>query len=108
MLHYRYYLGLVAQGNPWLKGGRQVEASHKITADIDNIRTAWRSAVRCRDSAALAQAAEAYWLYIEFNGYLAQGEAAFREAAEVFLPDHKEQALAGFLLTAQGSLLGRQ
>ena len=69
---------------PWLKGGRQFEAGQLIATDIDNIRAAWYRAVQRGDNAAVAQAAEACWLYSEFSGYLAPAEAAFRKAADAF------------------------
>lgn len=106
-LHHRFYLTLLAQVLPWLKGGRQLEGNHKITADIDNVRGAWSRAVDRRDREAIHAAAQAYWLYHEFIGQLAQGEAAFRAGVEAFNPA-EDQALAGFLLAALGSMVGRQ
>jgi predicted ATPase len=106
--HHRYYLELVAQMSPWLKGGRQVEAAQTMNTDIDNIRWGWRRALQREDRQAVLQAAEAYWLYNEFRGTLAQGEAAFRKAAEKFPPQQDDLVLAGFVRAAQGSLLARQ
>lgn len=106
--HHRYYLDLLARKLPWLKGGRQVEAANEITAEIDNIRAAWRSAVERGDSVAVAQAVEAYWLYCEFRGLLAQGETAFAQALEARPLFDGQPALEGFLRAAQGSLAGRQ
>jgi serine/threonine protein kinase/predicted ATPase/DNA-binding SARP family transcriptional activator len=106
--HHRYYLKFVAQATPWLKGGRQIEASHKIISDIDNIRSAWRRAVQQRDFDPLFQAAEAYWLFHEFSGFLMQGEAAFRLAADSMELDQPDNGFHGFFRVAQGSLLARQ
>jgi serine/threonine protein kinase/DNA-binding SARP family transcriptional activator len=106
--HYRYYLELVAQVTPWLKGGRQIEASLKISTDIDNIRAAWRRAVERGDLDPLARSAEAYWLFHEFTGFLAQGEAAFRLAADRLEPGPFNKGSIGFFRAAQGSLLARQ
>jgi tetratricopeptide (TPR) repeat protein len=93
---------------PWLKGGRQFEASQEITTDIANIHAAWHSAVQHGDRQAILRAAEPYWLYHEFRGLLAQGEASFREAAEAITDEASDPVLAGFLWAAHGSLLSRQ
>ena len=107
--HYHYYTAFLQQQVEGLKGGAQLEALRLITADIDNVRSAWQRAVEARDSMALEQAAECLCLYSELRGALAEGETAFRQAAAAFDPEQveiiiEETSLSGFLLVGQGSL----
>lgn len=105
--HHRYFLEWMGQMGPWLKGGRQMEANQKIIPDLANLHAAWHSAVGQGDHPALLQAAEPYWLYHEFRGLLAQGEASFRLACESITDQAADPVLSGFLLAAHGSLLSR-
>lgn len=106
--HYTYYLTALAKMTPWLKGGRQREATSIITSDVDNIRAAWCGAAADGESALIGQAAEAYWLFNEFRGTLAEGTANFRKAVNSFLPVEDQPALAGFLLAGLGDMEARQ
>lgn len=104
--HYHYYTAFLRQKTEALKGSHQKETLEAISADIDNVRAAWHRAIEHRDSAALEQATECFYLYCEIRGALDEGEAAFRQAAQAFTADttiSQEQAiLQGFLLVGQG------
>lgn len=106
--HYHYYLATLAKMTPWLKGGRQREATSIITSDVDNIRVAWCGAASDGEAALIGPAAEAYWLFNEFRGTLAEGTANFRKAVNSFLPVEDQPALAGFLLAGLGDMEARQ
>lgn len=106
--HHKYYLSLLGDLASWFKSDRQYEAVKAITADIDNVRWGWLNAILERDMDMLAQASEGYWLYNEFRGLLAEGEAAFHGAAAVVASSPEYMGLTGFLLAAQGCMISRQ
>ena len=110
--HCRYYTAFMKQQEREIKGGAQLEAVQRITADIDNVRNAWRRAVERRDLQAIEKAAESLFLYSEMRGDLVEAEAVFRRAATTLLdannqnPDmairEAQERLIGYLLVLQG------
>lgn len=110
--HADFFLRSVSKRESELKGGRQLEALRDMSADIDNIRAAWRRAVERRDVHAIAGAAEGFCLYHEIRGALVDGEAAFGQAADSLAQpwragdrgDVASDGLRGFLLACQGTL----
>jgi predicted ATPase len=105
--HSRYHLSMLAERTGDIKSGRQQEAMAEIVEEIDNVRAAWQRAVRTADTAAVAQAAEAFWLFNEYRGTVREGEAVFQEAADRFLLIPYQAGLAGFLMAGQGCLAAR-
>jgi tetratricopeptide (TPR) repeat protein len=107
--HYRYFTAFLLQRVDDLKSGSQLDAVRLISADIDNVRSAWQWAIDAKDRVALERAAECLYLYSEIGGALVEGETAFRQAVDAFNLDQAEltaaeTSLKGFLLVGQGSL----
>lgn len=110
--HFWYYTAFMKQQEKEIKGGTQLDAVYRITADIDNVRSAWRRAVERRNLQAVEQAAESLFLYSEMRGELVEAEASFGQAAtalsgaidldaEITIRQTQER-LIGFLLVLQG------
>jgi len=114
--HSDYYITVLRERAVVIKEHRQQETLADIAADIDNVRVAWDHAVARRDWPAIDPVAECYWLFCEFRGALAAGEAAFRHALQALAPGAPARsdppgdgaALAGFLMAGAGCLQGRQ
>lgn len=80
--HSAYYCQVLADRAGDLKGSRQMEALAEITADIDNVRSAWQRAADRVEAARLKQALEGIRLFYEFHSRLEEGEWACRLAAD--------------------------
>jgi serine/threonine protein kinase len=93
----RYYLGLLEQLTPRLKGGDQLEALNSIETDFENTRAAWNDALRRADAASIQQALEGLYLFLTFRNRFMDGEQLFRAARAVW-PAAGENLLAGMLL----------
>ena len=82
--HSRYYLELLAQLTPKLKGYGQLEALNLIDTDFENIRAAWNWAVEQGNAAMLEPAVEGLYLYLTFRNRLMDGEQLFGLARQVW------------------------
>jgi mycothiol synthase len=80
--HSRFYLQWLAEQDGDLRGSRQKEALTVVAAKIANVRAAWKWALARRQPEALYRAAFPLFYFYEVRGLLAEGEAAFRLAAE--------------------------
>ncbi|MBV7339945.1 hypothetical protein KFU94_69405 [Chloroflexi bacterium TSY] len=116
--HCTYFAAFVEQRILAFKTGQQKESLVAFTTDIDNIRSAWNSAIACENWQAVAQMAECFWILGEYQGALREREVALQQAVtvlrtisaqteETILKTEQEQ-LSGFLLAEQGYLCGRQ
>jgi hypothetical protein len=94
----RYYLELVAQITPKLKGFGQLDALDLLDTDFDNIRAAWTHALKARDAAGVDAAIEGLYLYLGFRSRLMDGEQIFAAARQAWRADENAPLMAGRLL----------
>jgi serine/threonine protein kinase len=95
----QYYLGLLAQLEPKLKGQGQLDALTQIENDFENIRAAWTMALKEADAQAIEQALEGLYLFLTFRNRFMDGERLFRTARQVWSADGDHPSLlAGKLL----------
>ncbi|MCP4360909.1 MAG: hypothetical protein GY796_23115 [Chloroflexi bacterium] len=78
--HARYYLAFLAQRLPDLLGGRQMTALLEITAERNNIHTAWQWAVEKQEWSAINDTLEALHQFCVMQGRHAEGIALFQQA----------------------------
>lgn len=108
--HADYYLTFLHQRTDHLKGERQKETLDEITAEIDNIRAAWRRAIDQRNMAALDKSQESLFHFYEYRGWYQEGKTTFEQAVER-LRDEDETVVQAQLLRGLGwfqSRLGRK
>jgi predicted ATPase/DNA-binding SARP family transcriptional activator len=122
--HRDYFIAFLEARTGGVKERRQFETLAEITADIDNVRLAWRGAVANRESEAIERSAECLFIYHLYrNGYdeglLEFGRAVSTFAAlpdahagdvwpkELFIPDEKKNLL-GLLLAGYGYFLAHR
>ncbi|MCB0155157.1 MAG: AAA family ATPase, partial [Anaerolineae bacterium] len=79
--HSDYYLTLLQTREPALRSHRQKEALAELNADLDNIRTAWETAVAHEEIDRLHRAAFPLWYFYNLRDSLREGEGAFGQAA---------------------------
>ncbi|MEO8396276.1 MAG: hypothetical protein ABI700_25010, partial [Chloroflexota bacterium] len=89
----RYYLELLVQLTPKLKGFGQLEALNRIDSDFENIRAAWNWAVKRQDVAAIDVAVEGLYLYLTYRNRLMDGEQMFGAARQVWTADGDNPSL---------------
>lgn len=95
----RYYLGLLAQLAPRLKGYGQLEALDLIDTDFDNIRASWNLAVKAGDAAHIEAAIEGLYLYLTYRNRAMDGEQLFGAGRQAWRADGAAPpALAGKML----------
>ncbi len=80
--HAIYFTDYVRDLLPLILDDRQLEATAKITADIENIRAAWLWAAEHVHAEALAKASHALSNYYQFKGRYTEGYTLFSKAAE--------------------------
>lgn len=85
--HSDFYLKRVQDREPALKSLRQKEVLAELSADIDNIRTAWEWAVARLKLTELRQAARCLAWFYDLRGGLVEGAAIFRQASQKLLAE---------------------
>ncbi|HEU5103456.1 MAG TPA: tetratricopeptide repeat protein [Roseiflexaceae bacterium] len=80
--HMAFYLRLVAEREQRLKGADQVRAVAELSAEIDNIRAAWKWAAAHGPLDDLERAAEVLHWFYEFRGWFQEGAALFGQTVE--------------------------
>ncbi|NTU86313.1 MAG: AAA family ATPase, partial [Chloroflexales bacterium] len=103
--HSAYFLGLLSRSEAGLKGARQRTALAAIDADLDNVRTAWRYAIKSASWGGLAAALESLFLFYEIESLHEEGEDAFGRAAAAVAAVAEPSRQVEVLLT---NLLARQ
>jgi predicted ATPase/DNA-binding SARP family transcriptional activator/Tfp pilus assembly protein PilF len=90
--HCDYYVGFLREREQSLEGREQQRALREIEGELDNIRLAWRWAVRGRKLEALEQALQPLLFFYEIPGLYQEGEEAFRMAVNNLpVPDEAER-----------------
>ena len=111
--HSHYYADFLNAREESIKRDRQLEVIRDIGTELDNIRLAWQWAVNRGEVDILERSAECLRLYSEYQGTLAEWEAACEKAAASLFkisnenPQHTKSILA-VLLATQGYLLCRR
>jgi predicted ATPase/class 3 adenylate cyclase len=113
--HSDYYLGLLHELEPALKGpGKdvafgQLAALDVIQQDLDNVRAAWRRATARGKATALHQAAFSLGMFCDIRSRFREGVELFGEAAATFSRPGVDVApeFLGLLLGIQGEYLAR-
>src|SRR5262249_4818800 len=85
--HSQYYLGLLVQSTPKLKGHGQLDALNAIDTDFENSRAAWRWAVDQCDTDGIRRAMEGLYLFLTFRNRFMDGEQLFGAARQVWKAD---------------------
>jgi predicted ATPase/DNA-binding XRE family transcriptional regulator len=80
--HSAYYLGLVQQLEQDLEGERQPDALAEISAEIGNVRAAWRWAAGRSQVALIARPIKGLWFFYEIRGWFEEAESALRWAGD--------------------------
>ncbi|MBI1256991.1 MAG: protein kinase [Chloroflexi bacterium] len=94
-----YYLDLLVQLTPRLKGFGQLDALNQIDGDFENIRAAWDWAVQQRSADTIGAALEGLYLYLTFRNRWMDGEQMFGAARQVWSSSGDQPSLlAGRLL----------
>lgn len=71
--HAHHYLGLAERAKPHLTGEKQVVWLHRIEADLDNLRVAFRSFVDRGSANETLRLATAVWRALWLGGHLSEG-----------------------------------
>jgi predicted ATPase/DNA-binding SARP family transcriptional activator/Tfp pilus assembly protein PilF len=80
-LHGEYYVAFLLQREGALRGEKQRDTLAEISAEVENVRTAWRWAVAGRHVEAMARAMEGLHRFYDIRGWLQEGKDAFEQAA---------------------------
>ncbi len=88
--HAFHFARLLEALGPGLTGPEKDDALARAAAEMDNIRTAWRTACRLRLLEALGGAVGPLFTVYDGRGWHREAEAAFREAVEALAPDVTE------------------
>lgn len=105
--HARHYLNLLAARTADLRGPRQPETLAQLSAEIDQLRAAWRYAVARRDCPALRQAADALFHLYDMRSWFAEGAEEFGAARQALAGQTPDEARLtwGKLLAREGWLV---
>ena len=82
--HSSYYLTLLQRRERDMKGSLQKAVLAELVAEVDNLRPAWDWAVEHGKAGEVRGALRGLSWFYEVRGWLQEGEAAFRRAAEAF------------------------
>ncbi|UCG26169.1 MAG: tetratricopeptide repeat protein [Chloroflexota bacterium] len=94
--HCAYYADFLHRREGDLMGGRQVETTAEIEAELENINAAWQFAVENEDVALIKKAAFTLGNFYQFQSRYAEGLLAFEQASAQILdqPDSEQANLA--------------
>jgi len=79
-LHSRYFLGLAARQEPFLKGNAEEEALYRLERERENVRAAWHWATQNSEIDPMQQAMEALGIFYNRPGYWEEGEGLMASA----------------------------
>lgn len=92
--HAAYYAEFMQQRWGLLKGSRQMRALTEIEADIENVRTAWRTYLEAKNTPRLWMFINGLWHVYWIRGWNHAGTQLFAEAASVLQGEEDEEAVA--------------
>ncbi len=105
--HCAYYAAFLRNQLPTLESAAQQEALDAIAHVFEDVRAAWRWAVKARDHLSLEAMTPALSTFLAFRGRQREGVRLFGAATEALtgLPDAAAKRARGVLLTGLASLL---
>jgi predicted ATPase/DNA-binding SARP family transcriptional activator len=107
--HALHFARLLEALGPGLTGPEKDDALARAAVEMDNLRTAWRTAYRQRLLGALDGAAGPLFTVYDGRGWHREAEAAFREAAEALAPGVEGGSTdEGQASTVMGRILARR
>lgn len=80
--HSNYYTDFAARQEKHLKGARQLEALADMSAEMENIRIAWRHAVTHSHLESIRKPIRAFWSLYEMRGWYQEAQELFGWAAD--------------------------
>jgi predicted ATPase/DNA-binding XRE family transcriptional regulator len=106
-----YYLTLLETCEEALKGATQREAMRELTKEIDNLRAAWKWAVKQGNYPLIMQVVPGLGRLYEIGGWLREGVEQFEPVVKALRSkqgDEQCQKLLGIVLVQQGLLFFRR
>ena len=101
--HSDYYQAATAQREADVKGQRQLEALDEIESDFENVRSAWRWALRQNNWNAIDRALDSLFIFFETRNRYQEGAELFEETADSLIAD-KATTFLGRVLARGGFL----
>ena len=98
--HSAYYADFIHQREPDIKGRRQLEGLNEISADFENVRSAWNRACMGKNEAVVAQMIDGLWEFCEFHSRQQERQALFQSAEEQFRSGPNERLWGRLLARA--------
>lgn len=98
--HSHYYLTLLQEQTPQLTSRQQKETFVALSAEMDNLRAAWKTAVAQQQLDLLRRSAWPVYYFYELHNFFQEAEALFSSAANMMagrlaaLPDEAEARAA--------------
>jgi len=108
--HGSYYLTFFRNEDERLRSSAQREVLAELTAEMDNIRTAWNWAITHQEFALIEGTLRTFAIFHDIRGWLREGLDALDRAAnalETAQPDRTHQLTLGHLLAARSLLESR-
>jgi non-specific serine/threonine protein kinase len=105
--HVEYYLAIAEQGEPELRGPRQVAWLERLEADHENLRAAWRWSIQHRPDLAMRLGAT-LWRFWELHGHLTEGRGCLEETLNPVHSSNAEDDLRARLFNGAGNLASTQ
>jgi serine/threonine protein kinase/tetratricopeptide (TPR) repeat protein len=113
--HSRFFVEFVHQREDSLRGGNQKSALEEISAEIENIRSAFRRIVGHRNYPDISKILEGLYRFYEIRGWLQEGNEAYANIASSLRDDYSNTDsldaelvhLYSKVLTRQGAFLYR-
>ncbi len=84
--HAAYFAAWLAAREAPLKRAQMAATLAELSAEVDNLRAAWRWSLAHGRAAEVLRGAEALHWFYEFRGWFQEGAAAFLEAAQALRP----------------------
>jgi predicted ATPase/DNA-binding SARP family transcriptional activator len=106
--HALRYSRLLAGLRDRLSGPEADEALHEVAPEMDNLRTAWRTASDQRMLQTLATVADPLFALYDCRGWHGEGEVAFGDALQRIRADGASPVEAGLRRRVEGILLARR
>ncbi len=114
--HADYYADFVQRREERLRGKEQLSAIEEITADIDNVRQAWRWSIEQKKIETIDRLIDGLWIYYESRGLLHEADESFGRAVSVLsfgtetgteeIEDKEQVLVLGKVLARHGAISG--
>jgi predicted ATPase/DNA-binding CsgD family transcriptional regulator len=109
--HSAYNLAFLSERDGAMNGGRQLQATAEIAAELDNVRAAWLWAIERRNIAGMVRATNALYIFYQFRCRYMEGvqlwERAVQGLDDATLAEHPDAALLLYELGMLYVRLGR-